>query len=270
MKVIMITGASSGIGHDTAKKLAQAGNKVYAGARRVELMKDLVKYGVVPIKLDVTDEQSLISAVQEIIEQENKIDVLINNAGYGSYGAIEDVAISEAKRQFDVNLFGLARLTKLVLPYMRRQGEGRIINISSVGGRITNIFGGWYHASKYAVESFSDALRMEVKPFGIDVSIIEPGTIKSDWAKITADHLVKSAKGGPYEKAAERSARRLLELYNLPFVSSPDVVAKAIMDAVNSKRPKARYLIGFGAKPLVFLHTVLPTRAYDYLTSKFM
>ena len=195
-KVILLTGASSGIGYQTAEILAKEGHVVYGAARRTEKMETLKQFGVKPIYLDVTDEESIKSAIDTIIVNEGCIDVLINNAGYGSYGAIEDVELSEANMQFEVNLFGLARLVQLVLPHMRKQKSGRIINISSMGGRLTSYFGGWYHATKYALEAFSDALRMEVADFGIDVSLIEPGGIKTEWGIIAADKLANSAKGG--------------------------------------------------------------------------
>lgn len=173
-KVILVTGASSGMGFEACKALAGQGHKVYGGARRVEKMEGLKDFGVTPLKLDVTNDTSCRDAIDTIIKNEGRIDVLINNAGYGSYGAIEDVTIEEAQRQFEVNLFGLARLTKAVLPHMRSQHSGTIINTSSMGGRLVSFLGGWYHATKYAVEAFSDALRMETKQFGINVAIIEP------------------------------------------------------------------------------------------------
>lgn len=190
---------------------------------------------------------------------------MINNAGYGSYGAIEDVSLQEAQKQFDVNLFGVARLTQLVLPHMRKQMSGRIINISSMGGRITTYFGAWYHATKYALEAFSDALRMEVKEFGIDVSIIEPGGVKTPWGFIAADYLSSSAKGGAYEVAALKAAEGMKKQYSGNMMSNPLVISKAISKAVNSKKPRTRYLIGFGAKPIVFMHTILPTRVFDWI-----
>ena len=262
-KVILLTGASSGIGYQTAESLAKEGHVVYGAARRTEKMETLRKFGVKPMYLDVTDEESIKSAIDTIIENEGHIDVLINNAGYGSYGAIEDVEISEAKMQFEVNLFGLARLVQLVLPHMRKQKAGRIINVSSMGGRMTSYFGGWYHATKYALEAFSDALRMEVADFGIDVSLIEPGLIKTDWGIIAANKLADSSKGGAYEKEALRTSEGMKKQYSGNMGSNPIVITKAISKAVNSRRPKARYLIGFMAKPLVFLHTVLPARIFD-------
>lgn len=174
-KIVLLTGASSGIGYKTAELLASLDYKVYGAARRVEKMASLSVLGITPIEMDVTDEISINQAVQKIIDQEGRIDVLINNAGYGSYGAIENVTLEEAKRQFDTNLFGVARLVQLVMPYMREQHAGKIINISSMAGRVTTYMGAWYHATKYALEAFSDALRMEVKPFGVAVVLVEPG-----------------------------------------------------------------------------------------------
>ncbi|MCF6515224.1 SDR family NAD(P)-dependent oxidoreductase [Lactobacillus sp. S2-2] len=264
-KVILITGATSGIGYQTAKLLAEQGYQVYGAGRRVDKLEPLKEIGVRSVKLDITDEDSIKSAVDQVIRQAGKIDVLINNAGYGSYGAIEDVSIEEAKRQFDVNLFGLAKLTQLVLPYMRKQKSGRIINTSSMAGRMTSYFGAWYHATKYALEGFSDALRMEVKQFGIEVALIEPGSIKTDWGLIAANNLESSSKNGAYEVSAKKAAQGMRKLYLGKMVSDPIIISNAILKAVNKKKPRTRYLIGFGAKPLVFLHTILPNRFFDYL-----
>ncbi len=269
-KIILLTGASSGIGYQTAESLAKEGHIVYGAARRIEKMEDLKQFGVKSIYLDVTDKNSIKNAVDTIIGKEGRIDVLINNAGYGSFGAVEDVDISEAKMQFEVNLFGLARLVQLGLPYMRKQKSGKIINVSSMGGRLTTYFGAWYHATKYALEAFSDALRMEVSDFGIDVSLIEPGGIKTDWGIIAADKLENSAKGGAYEKEAMKTAKGMKKQYSGNLLSNPIVITKAISKAVNSNRPKARYLIGFMAKPLVFLHTILPAKVFDKIMKKLM
>ena len=269
-KVILLTGASSGIGYQTAESLAKEGHIVYGAARRIEKMEDLKQFGVKSIYLDITNENSIKNVVDTIIGNEGRIDVLINNAGYGSFGAVEDVDISEAKMQFEVNLFGLARLVQLVLPHMRKQKEGRIINVSSMGGRLTTYFGAWYHATKYALEAFSDALRMEVSDFGIDVSLIEPGGIKTDWGIIAADKLENSAKGGAYEKEAMKTAKGMKKQYSGNLLSNPIVITKAISKAVNSNRPKARYLIGFMAKPLVFLHTILPAKVFDKIMRNVM
>lgn len=268
-KVILITGASSGIGYDAALRLAGQGHKVYGAARRVELVERLRDRGVVPIKMDVTDEVSMIDGVNNIIDVEGRIDVLVNNAGYGYLGAIENVSIAEAKRQLEVNLFGLARLTQLVLPFMRKQHSGRIINTSSVAGKAVIMFGGWYNVSKFAVEAFSDALRMEVKPFGIDVSIIEPGGIKTDWGIIAANNLDASSIETAYEYAGYRMASMLKLGYTSNFLSDPKKVAKAISRAVNARRPKVRYRMGAGSGLIVFLHAILPARWWDALMRLF-
>lgn len=264
-KIVLITGASSGIGYQTAKLLAEKGYKVYGAARRTEKIASLKTLGVESIHLDITKEDSINAAVQQIIDKEKRIDILINNAGYGSLGAVEDIAIKEAKQQFEVNLFGLARLTQLVLPHMRAQQFGRIINISSMGGRFTTYFGAWYHATKYALEAFSDALRMEVRDFGIEVALIEPGVIKTDWGIIASDHLAAAAKGGAYEEIAGEKARGIKKQYLSNWGSDPQLVAKTILKAVTRRVPKPRYLMGFAAKPLVFLKQVLPVRLFDRL-----
>ena len=263
MKVILITGASSGIGYETALKLAQQGHKVYGAARRVERMEPLRESGVVPIQMDVTDEASMEAGVRQIIDAEGRIDVLINNAGYGYLGAIENVPIEEARRQLEVNLFGLARLTQLVLPHMRRQHSGRIINTSSIAGKTVMLFGGWYNVSKYAVEAFSDALRMEVKPFGIKVSIIEPSGIKTDWGLIAADNLEKSSRGTDYEDDGLKMSRMLRLAFSTNLLSPPKRVTRAIVRAVNARRPRLRYRPGMGADAIVALNALLPSRWWD-------
>ena len=262
-KVILLTGASSGIGYDTAVALAQQGHKVYAAARRVERMEPLRQYGIVPLKMDVTDETSMQEGVKTLLEAEGRIDVLINNAGYGYFGAVENVPMDDARNQLEVNVFGLARLCQLVLPTMRAQHSGRIINTASVAGRAVFYYGGWYHVSKYAVESLSDAMRMELKPFGIDVVIIEPGAIKTNWGIIAADHLIESSKGTAYEQTGTMMANNLRNMYLSNTISDPAVVRKAIVRAVNARRPCTRYRIGRMANAIVFFHWLLPTRWWD-------
>ncbi len=262
-KVILLTGASSGIGYDTAVALAQQGHKVYAAARRVERMEPLRQYGIVPLKMDVTDEASMKEGVKTLLDAEGRIDVLINNAGYGYFGAVENVPMDDARNQLEVNVFGLARLCQLVLPTMRAQHSGRIINTASVAGRAVFYYGGWYHVSKYAVESLSDAMRMELKPFGIDVVIIEPGAIKTNWGIIAADHLIESSKGTAYEQTGTMMANNLRNMYLSNTISDPAVVRKAIVRAVNARRPCTRYRIGRMANAIVFFHWLLPTRWWD-------
>ena len=262
-KVILITGASSGIGLDAAQTLAHQGHHVWAAARRVELMEPLKSDGGQVLKMDVTDETSMQQGVETVIQAEGRIDVLVNNAGYGYFGAIENVPMTDARRQLEVNVFGLARLTQLVLPYMRKQGNGRIINTSSIAGKMTFYMGGWYNVTKYSVEAFSDALRMEVKPYGIDVVMIEPGAIKTNWGIIAAQHLKESSAGTAYEEAGTRWADNMEWFYQTNMLSSPAVITKAISRAVNSRRPKARYCRGRFSFIGRFAHFVMPTRWWD-------
>ncbi len=264
-KVILITGASSGIGFDSAQTLAKQGHRVYAAARRTELMEPLKAYGVKVIGMDVTDEESMKQGVETVIQAEGRIDVLINNAGYGYFGAIENVPLEEARRQLEVNVFGLARLTQLVLPYMRKQRSGRIINTSSIAGKMVFYMGGWYNVTKYSVEALSDALRMEMKPFGIDVVMIEPGAIKTDWGVIAARHLMESSVGTAYEQIGTQWAYNMDWFYKTNWLSSPEVVTKAISRAVNSRRPKARYCRGRISITGRVLHALLPARWWDAL-----
>ena len=262
-KIILITGASSGIGFDAAQILAQQGHKVYAAARRVELMEPLKAYGVQVLRMDVTDETSMVQGVEAVINAEGRIDVLVNNAGYGYFGAIENVPLEEARRQLEVNVFGLARLTQLVLPHMRKQGSGRILNTSSIAGKMVFYMGGWYNVTKYSVEAFSDALRMEMQPYGIDVVMIEPGAIKTDWGPIAAKHLKESSSGTVYEEAGTQWANNMDWFYRTNLLSSPSIIAKAISRAVNSRRPKARYCTGRFSILGRIAHALMPARWWD-------
>ncbi len=259
-KVVIITGASSGIGYATARLLAQSGCTVYALARRLEKMQPLKQYGVYPIAADVTDQQQLESAIDTVLQHSGRIDVLFNNAGYGSFGAIEDVPIAEAQSQFDVNLFGLARITKLVLPQMRKQHSGLIINTSSMGGKMYSPLGGWYHATKYALEGFSDCLRYEVQPFGIRVCIIEPGNIDSAWNPIMLQNVRRQSGKGAYFKQVDQLDHLM---HHIGKYSPPQVIAKTVRRAVFAKNPKTRYLVGKNAKLFVFARAALPDRLYD-------
>lgn len=267
-KVIIITGASSGIGFDSAMALARQGHRVYAAARRTNLMEPLRQYGVRVLELDVTREESIRACVDTVMENEGRIDVVVNNAGYGYFGPVETVEMEEARRQLEVNLFGLASLSKKVLPIMRAQRSGRIVNIASIAGRMCLAYGGWYHVSKYAVEAFSDALRIEVKPFGIDVVLVEPGPIRTDWGIIAADHLVESTGGTVYEESASREASLMRYAYRSNLFSGPSAVTRCISRGVNSRRPRCRYSPGRGAGLMLFLHAVLPARAWDALNRR--
>ena len=247
-KIVLVTGASSGIGKETAIKLKEKGFTVYGAARRTDRLVELEKKGIIGISLDVTNEESMCRCINNIIDKEGRIDILINNAGYGSYGAIEDVPMEEARRQIEVNLFGLARMTQLVIPKMRENKFGKIVNISSMAGRVWTPFGGWYHATKFAVEGFSASLRMEVKSFGIDVIVVEPGGIKTDWGIIAADNLRKVSKDGVYFENASKTADGMAKTYTSNSLTDPKKIANCITKAVIVKRPKTRYLLGYGAK----------------------
>lgn len=262
-KVALVTGASSGIGEATALRLREAGYTVYGAARRVERMQHLTKQGIRLLAMDVTDDSSMRDGVEKIIADNGRLDVLINNAGYGSYGAVEDVPLQEAREQFEVNVFGAARLTQLVLPHMRAQRSGTIVNITSVGGRMCTSLGAWYHATKFALEALSDCLRMELKPFGIDVVVIEPGGVKSEWGGIAAQKVRAASGTGPYAPQASAVANSLSSEANERRMSSPDLIAKTIVKSVRARRPKTRYAVGFGAKPMIFLHNTLPNRTFD-------
>lgn len=267
-KIALITGASSGIGLDAAKMLADVGYIVYGAARRTEPIEGLQNPQIHSLRMDLTDDSSVDSGVAELLLKEGRIDLLVNNAGYGSFGPLEEVSLEEAERQLQVNVMGAMRISKAVIPVMRNQGEGRIINTSSVAGRATIHFGGWYNASKYALEALSDALRMELKPYGISVILIEPGGIKTDWGIIAADKLSETSAGTVYQNRADRLAAIMRKGYSGRFLSRPAVVARTILKAATSRSPKARYLCGRGAHLIVLLHSILPTRIFDWLLAK--
>lgn len=260
-QTVLITGASSGIGMETALLLHKKGHKVYAAARRTERMQNLEGLGIRVLALDVTKEESMVAAVNTILKEAGTIDVLINNAGYGSYGALEDVPLSEARYQFEVNIFGLARMIQLVLPKMREQRSGKIINISSIGGKLGEPHGAWYHATKYAVEGLSDSIRMELQQFGIQVVIIEPGAIKTEWNEIARENLLKTSGNTAYKGLAQKHVH-MLQTADANG-DGPIVIAKAIAKAVASKRPKLRYAVGGGAGVIVFFAWLLPDRLFD-------
>jgi short-subunit dehydrogenase len=260
-KVVLITGASTGIGKETAIFLAKNGYTVYGAARRTDKMKELEPVGIHTLSMDVTNEESMVRGIQQIITVEGHIDILVNNAGFGSYGAIEDVSMKDAKYQLDVNLFGAARLIQLVLPNMRKQHSGKIVNISSIGGKIATPFGGWYHASKFALEGLSDALRNEVRPFGIDVIVIEPGGVKSEWAQIAGDNLIKVSGNTAYQAMSQKFATSLKTTEDKN--PEPIVIAELIKKAIEAKKPKARYSAGYMAAPVLFLRKILSDSLMD-------
>src|SRR3954453_21202816 len=267
-KVALVTGGSSGIGEQTALGPRAAGFTTYAVARRIDRMGGLEPFGVRTFAMDVTDEDSLGGGIERIVAEEGRVDVLVNNAGYCSYGAVEDMPLDEARRQFEVNLFGLARLVQLVTPHMRAQGSGRIINISSIGAVIYEPFGAWYHATKFAVDGFSDSLRVELRPFGIDVVLVHPAGIITEWNEIARTSLVDRSKDGVYAASAVKAAKAMGSVDNPRMSSGPEVVAKTITRAATARRPKPRYATGKGASTVMTLRRALPDRAFDAIMTR--
>lgn len=270
-KVALVTGASSGIGLDVAKRLIDCGFMVYGAARRTEKMTPIEEKGGKIVFLDLLDDSSIESCVSEIIKNEGRIDLLVNNAGYGLGGSIEDVPVEEVKKQFQVNFFGMVKLIQLVLPIMRKNGSGKIINVSSIAGKFSSPFSGMYHASKYSVEAFSDALRMELKPFGIKVILVEPGLIKTDWGIIHGNNIRKYSGSGAYgEKALKVAAYYEKEYSSDKKLTPPEVIAKVIVKASVTKNPKRRYAAGKNALLFLFLKAILPSCIYDFSVGLFL
>jgi NAD(P)-dependent dehydrogenase (short-subunit alcohol dehydrogenase family) len=261
-RVALITGASSGMGKDIALRLISVGYIVYGAARRIERMNDIEAAGGIAVSMDITDDGSVVSAIDRIIADHGRIDVLINNAGYGQFGALEDVPIAVGRRQMEVNLIGLARVTQLVLPHMRRRKFGKIINISSTGGKVASPLGGWYHASKFALEGYSDSLRNEVRPFGIDVVVIEPGGIESEWGGIAEGEAELYSGEGAYADLVVKMRRMMSGMGKMP---PPSIVSDLIIRALEASRPRTRYHAGRLAGPMLFMRRWLSDRAMDRL-----
>ena len=270
---VLITGTSSGIGHATAQRLSHhPGLTVYATARCTEAIADLAEAGARILALDVTDEKSMRAAVEAVEANHGAVGALVNNAGYGEYGTIEETNLDGVRRQFETNVFGLARITQLVLPGMRAAGRGRIVNIGSMGGRIVFPAGGYYHASKYAVEALTDALRFEAAPFGIKVSLIEPALIRTGFSDTAAHTLARSAApAGPYAALNAAVDRQMADSYQSTLLSAPpEAVAKVIERAVTTTRPRTRYVVTPAAKALVHTRRLLGARVFDaYLRLQF-
>jgi NAD(P)-dependent dehydrogenase (short-subunit alcohol dehydrogenase family) len=264
-KAVLITGCSSGIGYATAELLAERGWNVYATARKPETVSVLEAKGAKLLALDVTDEESMSQAVATVTDAEGAVGVLINNAGYSQNGAIESVPMDEVRRQFETNVFGLIRMCQLVLPGMRAQKWGKIVNLSSMGGRLTFPGGGLYHATKYAVEAISDALRYEVASFGVDVIVIEPGLITTNFG----DTSVKGVpQEGPYAEFNRKVAKATEHAYNGPMSKlggGPETVANAIHKALEAKRPKARYPVTPSARLMMAQRQLTPDRVWDLM-----
>lgn len=265
-KIILITGASSGIGLATLEQLVAEGHTVYGTARNEDGLEAINKAGGKGLVMEMTDYNSIEVGVEKVLEEQGRIDVLFNNAGYGLYGTVEEVPLDAAKHQFDVNLFGLARITQLVLPHMRKQGSGTIINTSSMGGKMYTPMGAWYHATKHALEGWSDCMRLELKQFNIHVVVVEPGGIQTPWGSTAADNLMKYSANGPYEIFAQRAAQATRSRYERPDqLSPPSVIARVVSKAVNAPKPKTRYVAGKYARSLMFVRKWFGDRVFDWL-----
>jgi NAD(P)-dependent dehydrogenase (short-subunit alcohol dehydrogenase family) len=263
-KAVLITGCSTGIGRATAQRLARGGLTVYASARRPESIEDLARAGCRTLALDVTDEASMQAAVAAVEQAEGPVGSLVNNAGYSQSGAVESIPMDDLRRQFETNVFGLVRMCQLVLPGMRKAGAGRIVNISSMGGRLVFPGGGAYHGTKFAVEAISDALRFEVRNFGIDVSIIEPGLIRTSFGETA--HASVPEDNGPYGKFNAAVAKTTAEAYDGPLArlgAGPEAVAKKIEKAITARKPRTRYPVTASARVALANHALLPDRGWD-------
>jgi NAD(P)-dependent dehydrogenase (short-subunit alcohol dehydrogenase family) len=265
-KAVLITGCSTGIGRATAERLADRGWPVYATARRTESVTDLAQRGCKTLPLDVTDEASMRSAVEAVTEAEGAVGVLVNNAGYSQSGALETVPLDDVRRQFETNVFGLLRMCQLVLPGMRSQRWGRIVNVSSMGGKLTFPGGGAYHATKHAVEALSDALRFEVRGFGIDVAVIEPGLIKTQFGEAAVGSMESVSEDGPYGEFNRAVAEQTAGAYTGPMArlgAGPEAVAKKIERAIGSRRPRTRYKVTPSATMILGTRRILSDRMWD-------
>lgn len=271
-RTVLVTGCSSGIGRATALLFLRRGWEVIATARHVEALAELESAGCEVVALDVTDESSMLKALEFVRAGAGRIDVLVNNAGYGLYGPVEQLEMDEIRRQFETNVFGLIRLTQLVLPMMRARREGCIINVSSIAGRMSLPTGGAYHGSKHAVEAVSDALRYEVSPQGIRVCVVEPGPVRTPWAATASSSVVlDTGPDDPYGDIKLAVVRGLGDMTTGIagwFASSPESVARKIFVAANASRPKSRYRVGPFAKLLLVLRWALPDSVFDRLVSR--
>ncbi len=265
MTAVLITGTSSGIGRATALRLARRPDlTVYATARRVEAISDLAAAGARLLPLDVTDEASMRAAVDAVEAEHGAVGVLVNNAGYGEYGTIEEADLARVRAQFETNVFGLARMCQLVLPGMRAAGSGRIINVGSMAGRLAFPVGGYYHASKYAVEALTDALRFEVAPFGVRVSLIEPGLIRTGFGSTAGETLAGSAgPAGPYSALNAAADEQMAAAYRSKLAAPPQTVAAFIEKAITARRPRTRYVVTVGAMAVVHTRRLLGARVFD-------
>jgi NAD(P)-dependent dehydrogenase (short-subunit alcohol dehydrogenase family) len=270
-KVALVTGASSGIGAVTALHLKALGFDTYAAARRLDRMEPLKRKGIHVLELDLTSDASIKKAFDQVATEAGGVDVLVNNAGYGLYGSIEEVPLDQARRQFEVNLFGLGALTQLVIPHMREQRSGKIVNISSIGGVAASPYGGWYHATKFAVEGFSSSLRQELNPFSVDVVIVRPGGVNTEWRTPAGDSLKKYSYDGPYQKAVRPALTKFMSDEFTKMLADPQNVADVIGKVVTTDHPRAIYNGTSLAGKILFIHKMMMSeKVRDAFTRKFI
>ncbi|WP_336923432.1 SDR family NAD(P)-dependent oxidoreductase [Aquipuribacter sp. SD81] len=275
---VLVTGCSSGIGRATALRLVRGGHQVHATARRPDTLAGLAAAGCTTGALDVTDDASAAAAVEDARRHHGRVRALVNNAGYGEYGPVEEVSLDAARAQLETNVIGVARLTRLVLPEMREAGDGRIVTVGSMGGRLTFPGGGWYHASKHALVALHDALRVEVAPFGVHVSLVEPGLIRTEFGATATRSLAAAGDGtgrsepaagtdertpSPYAGLTAAVERGMSRSYAGPLAAGPDAVARAVERAVTAERPRSRYVVTPGARGLMALRRLGGDRVWD-------
>lgn len=264
-KTALVTGASSGMGKAIAARLLDDGYRVFVAARGVDRMADLVARGAIALRMDIANDADIVAAARVIEETTGGVDVLVNNAGFGLYGPVEEVSIEEARYQFEVNVFGAARLTQLLLPAMRARGSGTIVNVTSMGGKVYTVLGAWYHATKHALEGWSDSLRLELEPHGIRVVVIEPGLIETGFGDAASRGILERSGHGPYARLAEGVARSMDASYGRGRGTDPAVIADVVAKAIRSKRPRTRYAAGKYAAMMIWVRKWLGDRAFDRL-----
>jgi NAD(P)-dependent dehydrogenase (short-subunit alcohol dehydrogenase family) len=269
-KVAIVTGASSGIGKAAAIKFLEMGYTVHAAARRLHAMKDIEAKGAKLHQIDLRQSEDINAFVSDVLASSGRVDVLVNSAGYGFFGAVEDVPMAAAREQLEVNLFAVAQMIQAVLPVMRKQRSGKILNISSTGGKSALPLGGWYHASKFALEGLSDSLRSEVRPFGIDVVVVEPGGVKTEWGGIMVENLMQTSGSGPYKLMVERLRGTVAGKQVESMSASPEEIGALIARIAETRKPNARYVAPFHAKLILFMNWLLCDKAADWVTGKML